>query len=106
VKRTPKSYQGTGLTAKTIEELLPQWIARISKKKHEPVKDLLRAWPGIVGEKVARYTEAISFIEGVLVVKVKSSVLYSVLCQSEGPRLVALMQEQFSMVQKITFRRG
>lgn len=106
VKRTPRGYQGTGLTTKTIEELLPQFISRVSKKNHEPVKDLLRVWPELAGEKVAAFTEAVSFVDGVLTVKVKSSVLYSVLCQSEGPRLLGLMQERFPVVQKITFRRG
>lgn len=106
VKRTPKGYEGTGLTTRLIGDLLPQIVSRISKKKHEPVKDLLNAWTELAGEKVACYSEAVSFVDGVLTVKVRSSVLYSVLCQSEGPRLLALMQERFPTVQKITFRRG
>jgi hypothetical protein len=106
VKRTPKNYDGVHRTTKQISDLLPAVLAQIRKKSDEPVKNILQTWSEVVGAAGATYTEAVSFDEGVLTVVVKSSTLYSLLHQSERPRLLRMMRERFPEVQAIRFRRG
>jgi hypothetical protein len=108
MKRTPKNYDGIALPAKTIRELLPEVLGKIQKKQMEPDVDLLSAWPAMIGPNLANMTEAVSFVDGVLTVKVKSSTLYSLLSLHEKPRLLIKLQECFpkTQVRNIIFRIG
>ena len=106
MQRTPKNYDGITPPAKTIQELLPGVLGHI----RAPTKtcNILEAWPGVIGPKMASMTKAISFERGILTVAVRSSTLYSLLCQHEKPRLLCLLQEQFpeTQVRDIAFRIG
>ena len=53
-------------------------------------------------------TEAVSFIEGNLTVKVGNSSLYSLLCQYERPCLLKKLRERFpkTSIKNLTFRIG
>ena len=108
MKRTPRNYDGIATPAKTIQELLPDVLSQFQKKNHEPGLDLLNAWPVVAGPNVAKLTKAVSFVDGVLTVHVKSSTLYSLLCQHEKPHLLRKLQENFpkTQVRNIFFRIG
>ena len=108
MKRVPRNYDGISMPGKTLGELLPEALIEIQKKNGEPIKDLLRAWPEIVGPNVAKLTVAVSFVDGVLTVIVKSSTLYSLLCQHERPHIMRKLQESFpkTQVRNIFFRIG
>ncbi|MCE5318105.1 MAG: DUF721 domain-containing protein [Parachlamydia sp.] len=108
MKRTPKNYDGTSPPAKTIGELLPGILSQIQKRSDKPMQDLIKEWPMMIGPKMAKMTEAVSFIDGVLTVVVKSSTLYSLLCQHEKPILLRKLQELFpkTQVRNIVFRIG
>ena len=88
--------------------MLPEALSLIQKNNNEPAKDLLKSWPDVIGPRGAKLTEAISFVDGVLIVIVKSSTLYSLLCQHEKPHLLRRLQEQFpkTQVRNIFFRIG
>ena len=77
IRRTPKGYDGTGLTTHKVSDLLPQVLARIGDVYQDRPDLILSAWPEIIGQKLAPMTQAVSFVEGVLSVKVKNSTLHS-----------------------------
>ena len=108
MKRTPRNYDGILAPAKTIKELLPEVLGKIQKNRVEPGENLIGAWPSIIGPNLAKMTEAVSFVDGVLTVKVKSSTLYSLLSLHEKPHLLRKLQENFpkTQVRNIMFRIG
>ncbi len=103
--RTPRNYQGIENPGKKIKDLLPGILNEIGKRAEDPREEIFRAWFALIGEKMAPLTEPLSFADGVLTVKVKSSTLYSLLCLHERPRLLKQMQEKFS-IRNLVFRVG
>jgi predicted nucleic acid-binding Zn ribbon protein len=95
MKRTPKNYDGLSMPAKPIQDLLAEVLNQIQKKNVSPYEQIIQAWPSIIGPNLAKMTRAVSFVNGVLSVNVKSSTLYTVLCLHEKPRLLKKIQEQF-----------
>lgn len=107
-KRTPRNYDGTRPTGKRLNDLLSAFAAQL-EQTHEVRPDLiLAAWREVIGEKLAPMTEALSYQEGILTVKVKNSTLYSLLVQHERARLVQSLRTRFpaSGIKNITFRIG
>jgi hypothetical protein len=105
VKRTAKHYNGSLPTSKQLADLLPEALSAIREKAGEPTEEIFSFWPQLIGEKMAPLTEPVSYIEGVLTVKVKSSTLYSLLSVHERPRLLKQLREKFS-VRNLVFRVG
>jgi len=103
--RTPRNYFGTENPAKKMADLLPDVLGSISKKAADPREELFRFWNELMGEKMAPLTEPVSFADGVLTVKVKSSTLYSLLVAHERPRLLGRLKEKFS-IRNLVFRVG
>jgi hypothetical protein len=93
--RTPRYYDGIECTNRQVKDLLP----KVLRKVHQHVKNnsalVLAAWPAIIGPQLASMTQAAAFNEGVLVVKVKNSTLYSLLIRHDKPKLLAKMKTQF-----------
>lgn len=108
LKRTPRYYDDIRPTTKALAELLPEWMANASSRFQDRPDLILLAWPEIIGEKLAPMTKAVSFVEGVLTVKVKNSSLYSLLVQHEKGRLLGLLHRKFPSVkiQNIVFHLG
>lgn len=95
-------------TSKSLKDLLPKFLERVTKS-HEQRGDLiLAAWPEVIGEKHAPMTEAASFDRGVLTVKVKNTTLYSLLLHHEKFRLLKNLKERFpkAEIRNIIFRIG
>lgn len=69
---------------------------------------ILSAWPEIIGPRLAGMAEACAFNDGVLLVKVKNSTLYSLLSQSDKPKLINTLRQKFPNVsiKNIVFRIG
>lgn len=108
MKRTPKNYDGIEITSHQMGEILPQVLSAISEKYQDRPDLILATWPSLIGEKLAPMAQAVSFDEGVLVVKVKNSTLYSLLCQKEKWRLLEALKKKFPKVEirTIHFRMG
>lgn len=108
MQRTPKNYEGTGSTSHRIVDVLPEVLLKISEGYSERPDLVLASWPSLVGENIAPMTEALSFSEGVLKVKVKNSTLYSLLCQKERGRLLGALKKQFPNIEirALHFRMG
>lgn len=107
-KRTPKNYDGTALTTHKMTELLPIVLETIGEVYKERPDLILASWPTIIGSKIAPMTQAVSFKEGILVVKVYNSTLHSVLSQKDKPAILRILREKFpkAQIKNIVFRIG
>jgi len=95
LKRTPKNYDGSTPTGKKICDLLPRILSKISKKCSHSHYEVLAAWSDIVGERIGKMSEAVSYDSGVLKVHVKNSTLYSLFVAHEKCRLITAFREKF-----------
>ncbi len=103
-----KPYKKTSRTNKILRDVLSDFIVQMEQKYTKQPKKILDCWPGIIGKKLAPMTEAMSFENKVLYVKVKSSTLHSILCMQEKYRLLKIMQNKFSKdtIRNIIFKIG
>jgi len=94
-------------TGRSIRQLLPKMLEQIVALQKMRPDLVLLAWPDLIGAKFAPMTEAVSFAEKILQVKVKNSTVYSLLVQ-ERVRLVKSLKEQFPKIEirNIVFRIG
>jgi hypothetical protein len=105
MQRTPRYFDGTSKTGKLLSEILPEAVREIREKAGQGGEEIFCFWQELIGDKMGPFTEAVSFVDGVLLVKVKSSTLYSLLCQHERPRLLKRLKEKFP-VRSLVFRVG
>lgn len=103
--RPPKNYSGVENPAKKGADLLPEVLREIGKKAGNRSEEVFAYWTQLIGEKMASLTRPVSYVDGVLTVNVKSSTLYSLLCQHERTRLLGQLQEKFP-VRNLVFRVG
>jgi hypothetical protein len=98
----------TKTTSKHLSQLLPRFLKEVSKSTQKRPDLLLAAWPEVIGEKLAPMTRAVSFEQGILLVKVKNSTLYSLLSQHEKGRLLKGLKERFphAGIRDLLFRAG
>jgi len=108
IYRKPKNYDGPGVTTRQVSDLLTNALSRIGHTFQARPDLVLAAWPDIVGQKLERMTEAVSFQEGILYIKVKNSTLYSLLNQNDKPRLLNILRKRFPkvIIKTIVFRMG
>ena len=106
VRRTPKNYDGTGVTTHQVSDLLPAVLSKIGEVHQERPDLILASWPEVIGPKLSNMTQAVSFINGVLTVKVKNSTLHSLLSGKDKPRILECLKQRFPKVriQNIVFR--
>lgn len=106
--RTPRNYDGTQPTGKLLRQLLPELLGQIGASHQERPDLILAAWAQVIGERLSPMTQAVSFHEGILTVKVKNSTLHSLLSQHERPRLLRSLREKFpnAKIHNIIFRIG
>lgn len=89
-----------------LKELLPSFLEELGAVYQERGEEILASWPAIVGNQLAPMTEAVSFREGILSVKVKNSTLYSILNGPDKALLLKKLREKFpqSSIRGINFR--
>lgn len=95
-------------TTKNLRQLLPSVMRQIGKNHEERPDLILAAWPSLLGVRIAPMTRAVSFIDGILTVKVKNSSLLSLLTQQELPRLLKELRAKFpnATIRNIRFLIG
>lgn len=108
MNRKPKNYDGPGVTTRQISDLLSNALLKIGHTYKARPDLVLASWKEVVGSTFAPMTEAVSFEEGVLHVKVKNSTLYSLLNQNDRPRLLSILRKKFPtvLIKTIVFRMG
>lgn len=96
------------MTSHRMADLLPLVLTRIGEVYQQRSDLILAVWPEIIGAKLAPMTQAVSFADGVLVVKVKNSTLHSLLSQNDKLRLLNLLRNKFprAEIKNICFRIG
>ncbi len=107
-RRTPQNYDGPGITTHKFHELLPVVLKRIGDVYQDRPDLIISAWPEIIGSKLASMTQAVSFENGVLYVKVKNSTLHSLLSQHDKPKILQSLRNKFpkSSIKNVVFRIG
>ena len=98
----------TTLTTKRIQHLLPAVLRSIGKRHEERPDLILAAWPALIGSRLEAMTKAVSFVDGLLTIKVKNSSLLSLLTQHERPRLLKELKHKFpnAIIRNIRFIIG
>lgn len=101
-----KEVNGKGTSFHHIHQLLPQVFNKICRHYDDRPDLVLASWKEVIGSTFAPFTEAVSFIDGILVIKVKNSTLYSLLHSHEKPRLIKNLREKFPRqnIKTIQFR--
>jgi Ribonuclease G/E len=89
-------------------DLLPRVLAKIGEVYQQRSDLILAMWPEVIGAKLAAMTQAVSFANGILVVKVKNSTLHSLLSQNDKLRILNLLRQKFpnAEIKNIYFRIG
>jgi len=107
-RRTPKNYDGTGVTTRRLEEVLPLVLSEVDEAFSERPDLIISAWRDIIGPKLAVMTQVDSYCEGILYVKVKNSTLHSLLSQHDRPKLLLKLKQKFPKhnIRNIIFRMG
>ena len=97
---------GSALTTHHIRPLLNHILEEIGRTYKERPDLIVAAWPEVVGSQLAPMTEALSFCEGILVVRVKNATLYSLLSRNDKPRLIKNLRDKFpgTTIKTIVFR--
>ncbi len=85
----------TAPTSKNLRQLLPAILRQIGKRHEERPDLILAAWPSVIGERLSPMTRAVSFIEGILTIKVRNSSLLSLLAQHERHKLLKELRKKF-----------
>lgn len=85
--------------------MLSEILSDLGKRTKDPSIEIFKAWQNLIGEKMAHLAEPVSYIDGILTVKVKSSTLYSLLAGPEKSRLLKTLKEKFS-IRNLVFRVG
>ncbi|MGL4540208.1 MAG: DUF721 domain-containing protein [Candidatus Rhabdochlamydia sp.] len=96
------------LTNKLLVNLLPKMLERIAAMQKDRPDLIVSAWQEIIGEKFSAMAKAIGFENGILMVKVSNSTLYSLLAQHEKKRLLQMLRKKFPSIEikTIHFRIG
>lgn len=107
-RRTPRDYDGTGATSRSVVDLLPVVLQHIGRIYEDRIDLVMEAWPEIIGPKLALMTEVSSFSSGVLTIKVKNSTLHSLLHQHDKHKILANLKKKFPNLQikNVIFRIG
>ncbi len=107
-RRNPKNYDGTKLTTHKVGDLLPYVLDKIGDAYQDRPDLILSAWPDIIGPRLAPMTQAISFVDGILNVKVKNSTTFSLLNQYNKPVILSSLRKKFPKVdiRSVIFRIG
>jgi len=102
--KNPKGYRGKKSTNHSAKSLASRWLGR--RAVCSEAREIIEAWPEIIGPKFAAMSEAIAFSNGTLRVRVKNSTLYTLFVQYEKERLRMALKARFEAVNDIDFKMG
>lgn len=101
--------EGTKLTSRKLQDLLPQVLDSLQGKYNAQPKLLLERWATIIGSHLAPFTRAVRFEDGVLHVKVKNSTLLSLLhSPTDKKKIIEAIRNALPgiVIRNILFRIG
>jgi hypothetical protein len=91
---------------KLMKNVAGSVLKNIEEKLDKDPQKIIDSWPQMIDQKLVSMTKAVSFEKGVLVVKVLSSTLHSLLSTYEKKKILQKLQKKFSIVQNIIFKIG
>ncbi len=105
-RRTPKDYDGSQLTTHHLGSVAAAVLRDVASTLRERPDLVLSAWPRIIGPTLSTMTEAVSFINGIVLVKVKNQTLFSLLGQRDKPKILKTLRQQLpnTLIRDIVFR--
>lgn len=100
--------QETRSPLRHIRSVLPKLLSQIAGSVEQGGEAVLAIWPELVGPKIAPMTQAVSFVDGILTVKVRNSSLYSLLEVHEKKKLIQALRKRLPTLKiyNIVFRVG
>lgn len=106
--RTPYNYDGTRTTSRPVGELLASELSKLGEVYEGRHDLLLAAWPEIIGPQLSMMTQAVSFVGGILTVKVRNSTLHSLLSRHDKSKILTAIKHKFpkANIRNIVFRIG
>lgn len=107
--RTPRYYNGQKSTTHQLSEVMPMILDQIAETFQDRPDLILAAWPDVIGPRLAVMTQAVSFIDGVLTVKVRNSTLNELLrSQNDKKKILEALRSKFPKIEikTILFRIG
>jgi len=102
-------YDGSKPTSRRLRDLLPSVMSKLGSLYKSQPEVVLNAWQHVIGEKFLPFTRAARFENGVLLVLVKNSTLFSLLNNPvDKQRLVNELRKRApgAIVNQIVFRIG
>ena len=78
---------GTTLTNQKLSDLLTSVLRSIQKDSSQRADLILASWEEIVGAQIASMSQAVSFTQGILSIKVRNSTLLSLLRTHDRQKL-------------------
>ena len=96
MKGSRRNYKFFSSSFRRADTILPKVLGEIEKKYKSRPEKIEEVWAEILGEKLAPFTKVISWEDGILIVQVKGSTLYSLLHQYEKGRILKILQKRFS----------
>lgn len=108
MKRTPRNYDGSGVTTHHLKALSGGMLTHVREAYQERPDLILAAWSEVIGSNLLSMTQAVSFNDGILLVKVKNSTLLSLLNQHDKVRILNGLRQKFPkvVIRNIVFRIG
>lgn len=96
------------MKVKNIGDLLEGFLSKVEARYNKNPSHISELWFEVLGSKFANMTEVISFDRGTLFIRVKNSILFSILNNYEKENLLRKMQKKISkeVIQKINFKIG
>lgn len=106
--RTPRHYDGSKVTSHHVGSLSTNILTAIREKYEDRPDLVLAAWPEVIGKQLSAMTQAISFLDGVLIVKVANSTLYHILNNRDRMKVLSNLRQKFPKltIKTIVFRMG
>lgn len=102
--KNPRGYRGQKSTNHNAKNLASQWLGLAAANREG--REIIEAWPEIIGPKFSDMSEAVAFSHGRLKVRVKNSTLYTLFIQYEKERLRTALKARFPAVNDIDFKMG
>ena len=106
--RMPTPHQASRARTNSLAEVIPGLMARMGLEQLVQQRQIIDAWPQLVGPAIARYAQPTQFQRGILTVSVNNSVWLQELSRYHKTTILQKFGRHFnpSPVKDIVFRIG
>lgn len=107
-RRHPRHYDGPKKTTWFASDLATRVIEKVTQSTEERPDLILAAWAHMMGQERAERIQAECFVDGILYVRVKNSMLFSLLRAREKEQFLRELRQRFpkTKIDQIVLRMG